>query len=68
MNKTVSMKDIAPIQKKRARAIEKSMRLVWDSLQSHLPYTHIKSAEGRDFHLKCVKEYLVILNELLKLY
>lgn len=33
------------------------MRLTWDSLQSHLDGTYLKSPEGIAFHRKCVKEY-----------
>ena len=52
----------------KEKKIEKALRLTWDSLQSHLKYTRIKTTEGIGFHKKCVKEYaetLKILSELL---
>ena len=54
---------------KRAREIEKAMRLVWSSLDSHLPWTYDKRAEGgKAFQKKCVKEYAEILLILSHLY
>jgi hypothetical protein len=55
-------------KKKRPREIERAMRLTWSSLESHLAYTHQKSAEGTKFHIKCVKEYVQILENLGNLY
>ena len=52
----------------REKKIEKAIRLTWDSLQSHLRYTQVKTSEGILFHKKCVKEYselIKILSELL---
>ena len=58
------------MKKKRAQAIEKIMRLAWDSLQSHLRYTYEKDGNwnGQGFHRKCVKEYLEMMNEVVKLF
>jgi len=52
---------------KRMKAIEKSMLLTWDSLQSHLPYTYLKSSEGTEFHKQCVSDYIQLLVELNKI-
>lgn len=52
----------------KEKKIEKAIRLTWDSLQSHLKYTQIKTSEGIKFHKDCVKEYaetIKILSELL---
>lgn len=53
---------------RRPKEIERAMRLAWSSLESHLPYTHGKSPEGTKFHIKCVKEYLQIMENLGNLY
>ena len=53
---------------KRAKLIEKQILRIWDSLQSHLYYTHNPSKEGRRFHRKCVKDYAKQLEEETKLY
>ena len=58
---------------KRARYIDEAMRLVYDSLQSHLSWTHAKpdqlvDGETAEFHKKCVKEYSRVLDLLSKLY
>lgn len=60
-------------QLKRAKAIDEAMRLVYDSLQSHLPFTHatpdsLMPGETAEFHKKCVKEYSRVLDLLSKLY
>lgn len=52
----------------KERKIEKAMRLTFDSLQSHLRYTYIKTSEGTKFHKDCVKEYAIILSVLSELY
>lgn len=46
--------------------MEKAVRLVWSSLESHLTYTYRKSSEGKRFHLRCVKEYAKILEIITK--
>jgi hypothetical protein len=53
----------------RAKHIEKAMRDVWDSLESHLPHTHGKKRRKMEhFHQKCVKKYSKLLVTLSKLY
>lgn len=52
----------------REKKIERAIRLTWDSLESHLKYTHVSTSEGYNFHIKCVKEYaevIKILSELM---
>lgn len=53
---------------KRAKSVEKIIRLSWDSLESHLKYTHIKTTEGTKFHREAIKQYLDIMTEAYKLY
>lgn len=52
----------------RAREIEKAIRLAWESLESHLYWTHHKSAEGIKFHIQAVKDYVKIIQVLSNLY
>ena len=52
---------------KRAMLIEKALRSVYDSLQSHLQYTYKKTSEGKRFHIKCVKDYLELMDTIEKL-
>lgn len=55
----------------RAKEIDKAIRLVWSSLESHLYYTHSGDMirdEDHEFHQKCVQEYSEILLILSKLY
>lgn len=52
----------------REEKIEKILRLVWSSLESHLLYTHQKSWEGKRFHKDCVSEYSLIIKLLSELY
>lgn len=57
----------------RAKKIEEAIRLTWDSLQSHLQYTHGQEElmlrdETKGFHKKCVKQYGAILKTLTELY
>lgn len=57
------------VLEERARKIEKAIRIAYDSLQSHLPYTHQKSKDGSmEFHRKCIAEYAEIIFILSKLY
>lgn len=58
---------------KRAKAIDEAIRIVYDSLQSHLPFTHVSPdslspGETTQFHKNCVKEYSRVLELLSKLY
>lgn len=52
----------------RAKLIEDGIRLTWESLESHLKYTHTESADGTKFHKDCVREYVQLLGILAKLY
>lgn len=52
----------------RAKSVEKIIRLAWDSLETHLRYTHLKTTEGERFHREAIKQYLDIMNEAYKLY
>lgn len=52
----------------RAKEVEKIIRLAWDSLQSHLPYTRLKSSEGVRFHKLCIRQYAEIIQSASKLY
>lgn len=53
---------------KRAKAVEKIIRLAWDSLETHLKYTHLKTTEGTKFHISAIKQYVEIIDEATKLY
>ena len=53
---------------KREKAIERAIKLVWGSLESHLRYTHVRTEEGMQFHKDCVKEYSELLMILSDLY
>lgn len=58
-------------KKERAKLIEEAIKIVTDSLTSHLPYTHEPdtNTEGNDdFHKKCVEEYARVIEILSKLY
>lgn len=52
----------------RAKLVEKQLRSIWDSLQSHLYFTYNKSKEGKIFHKKCVKDYSKQIEEVTKLF
>jgi len=55
----------------RAESVEKIIRQAWASLDTHLTYTHegkLIRGETNQFHKECVKEYLAIMNEAVKLY
>ena len=55
----------------RAKSVEKSIRLAWSSLESHLSYTYTKklrAPETNHFHKTCVKEYAEIIKHLSSLY
>lgn len=52
----------------KRKKLEKLIRMVWWSAETHLWFTHNKSREGTAFHVKCVKMYieqLKLLSELL---
>ena len=58
------------------REIVKSIRLAWESLDSHLSFSekplahklrkHINTVGGQRFHKKCVREYAQIIQTLAK--
>lgn len=52
----------------RAKKIDRALKLAWDSLQSHLNWTHHISSEGKIFHKKCVKQYAELMKLLSELY
>jgi len=57
----------------RAKKIEEAIRLTWDSLQSHLQYTHGQEElmlrdETKPFHKRCVRDYAKVLKILTELY
>ncbi len=58
----------------RARMVDKIIQTSYDSLVSHLPYTHDVSPgdlirdETIEFHIKCVQEYSLIIYLASKLY
>lgn len=58
-------------EEKRARAIARAIRLSYDSLRSHLPYTFSgEMIRGEDyaFHQRCVKGYSKLICLLSTLY
>ena len=56
-------------RKQRAEEIERAIELAYDSLRSHLGYTHQKAKDGSmEFHKRCVREYAEIIHILSKLY
>jgi hypothetical protein len=58
-------------KKQRSKAVEKIIRNAWDSLESHLEYTHdgqLVRREDRKFHKECVKQYAEIILNAVKLY
>ncbi len=71
------MKNLGKVEK-RAKRIDRAIRLAIDSLQTHLPYTHSNSPqemkemgvrrETPHFHKKCVREYAQVIHDLANLY
>ncbi len=55
-------------QDSRSKKIQKIIELAYDSLRSHLPYTHLHTAEGKQFHIQCVREYSLMIHLLTDLY
>lgn len=59
---------------KRAQMVDKIIRLSYDSLSTHLQYTHNNKPgdlirdETIEFHILCVKEYAQIIYLASKLY
>lgn len=63
------MKDIELKEKyHRAKLVKKIIRLAYDSLDSHLDYTHIKTSEGADFHKNAIKDYVEIIKTATELW
>jgi hypothetical protein len=52
----------------RAEKIERAIRLAWESLESHLEYTHTPDDAGATFHKRAVKDYAEIIAILADLY
>jgi len=53
---------------KKERKIERLIRLAWESLETHLDGTYLKTPEGIAFHKKCVRDYsemIKLLSELM---
>lgn len=46
----------------KQKKIERAIRLSWESLESHLKYTHVKTTEGCEFHIKCVRDYSELIS------
>lgn len=51
---------------KKWKHAEAALRLTWDSLESHLPYTHGKHSDGRKFHRKTVREYVQLMKHIVE--
>lgn len=45
------------MKKEKAKKIEQTIKSLYSSLVSHLPYTYLKSPEGKKFHIQCIKDY-----------
>lgn len=61
----------------RAKKIDRAIRIIWDSLDSHLEGTHtltttqkryVDEVGGQSFHKRCVKEYAEVISTLTELY
>ena len=50
------------------RDIDKIIRMIWDSLESHLPYTYEDHPDGIKHHVQCVKEYAQLIELVTHLY
>jgi hypothetical protein len=55
------------MNQEKAKKIEETIKSLFSSLESHLPYTYLKSSEGKYFHRKCVKNYARDINNLANL-
>jgi heme-degrading monooxygenase HmoA len=53
---------------KEAVILAEAIRIVWDSLESHLDWTHGEEEAVKDFHKECVKEYVQLMQLLTNLY
>lgn len=61
----------------KAQKIERAIRIVWESLDSHLAGTHTLSSTQKKyidevgsnrFHQKCIQEYSEVIKTLSELY
>ena len=52
----------------KSQILDRLMRLIWESLESHLEWTHESSEEGQAFHRKCVKDYSEMIRLVSDLY
>lgn len=55
----------------KAKEIDKAIRLAFESLESHLQYTHggkMIRNENREFHKQCIRDYAYIIKVLSELY
>jgi len=63
------MKDIELKEKyRRAKLVKGIIKLAYDSLDSHLDYTHRKTSEGADFHKDAIRQYVEIIDKATKLW
>jgi hypothetical protein len=53
---------------RRAKHVERAIRLTWVSLESHLEYTHRKDGAGFTFHKRAVRDYAEVILLLSNLY
>ena len=51
-------------KKTNRRKVERVIRKIWSSLESHLKYTYNKSTEGTKFHIQCVRDYAAMIKDL----
>jgi hypothetical protein len=52
----------------KAELVEKAMRIVWASLESHLEFTYKKHVNSKKFHKQTIREYADLLSILSRLY
>ena len=54
-----------PRDDRKAKDVERALRLTWSSLESHLRHTHGKKdcrrCDDKRFHRQCVKEYAELI-------
>lgn len=52
------------MNKTKSKKLEQTIKSIISSLESHLPFTYLKSTEGKKFHITCVKDYAQDLKNL----
>ena len=57
----------------RDKKVDEALRLIWSSLESHLPLTdiakgHSQFKDDRSFHRKCCKDYIRLLQIIKELW